>query len=131
MQEQAIIKEYPSLSTCIFSAVIMMFNASRNLLDTAYEFQYSIIKGKPQYAWQLLTLKAKKAIDKNRNSLISIETAVEMFRRSGLEPPAVEGTGFFNAKLTNYRAAIYFRRGISGWRVEYIGPVTPDQISAP
>lgn len=73
--------------------------------------------------WQLLTPGAKKVNDKN--SVTSIKSAVEIFERSELKPPAVGDTGLFNAKLTSSDGVIYFHRGIGGWGVEYIGSADP------
>lgn len=132
MGKQAIVfnfKRVSILSVCIFCAIMLLFNASGSLIGTAYEFQCYITDGKSEHAWKLLTPNAKKVIDKG--SLTSMETAVEMFKKSGLKSPPVEGIGFFNAKLTGSREAIYFNRRIGGWRVEYIEPITPDQIPAP
>lgn len=123
------LKRVSILSVCILSAIMLLFNASGSLIGTAHEFQYYITDGKSEHAWKLLTPKAKKAIDKS--SLTSMEIAVEMFKKSELKSPPVEGIGFLNAKLTGSREAIYFHRGIGGWRVEYIEPITPDHIPAP
>ncbi|MPM79403.1 hypothetical protein SDC9_126436 [bioreactor metagenome] len=123
------LKRVSILSVFILSAIMLLFNASGSLIGTAHEFQYYIADGKSEHAWKLLTPNAKKVIDKG--SLTSMETAVEMFKKCGLKSPPVEGIGFFNAKLTGSREAIYFHRRIGGWRVEYIEPITPDQIPAP
>lgn len=103
--------------------ISILFNAGENLIETAYEFQNSIIKGNSRFAWQLLTPKAKKAID--RNSVTSIESAIEAFEKSKLKKLDIDGIGIFDAKLTNSDGVIYFHRGIGGWRVEYIGPAVP------
>lgn len=105
----------------VFCITVILFNAGEDLIETAYQFNNSIARGNSEFVWQLLTPGAKKVIDKN--SVTSIESAVEIFERSELKPPAVDGIGLFNAKLTSSDGIIYFHRGIGGWRVEYIGSV--------
>lgn len=111
----------------IFCIVSILFNASGNLIETAYEFQKSITKGDSKFSWQLLSLNARKTIEKD--SMASMYDAIEVFERSELKRPTVDRIGFFNAKLTNSDGIIYFQRGVGGWRVEYIGPNESQKIS--
>ncbi|MBS4024970.1 MAG: hypothetical protein KGZ96_04760 [Clostridia bacterium] len=113
----------------VFCIVVILFNAGENLIQTAYEFEKSITRGNSEFAWQLLTPSAKKAVDKS--SLTSTRSAIEMFEKSEMKPPAVDGIGFFNAKLTISDGVIYFHRGIGGWKVEYVGPAVLQQVSVP
>lgn len=110
-----------------FCTVSILFNAGGNLIETAYEFQKSITKGDPEFSWKLLSHSAKKAIDKN--SITSMDAAIQVFEKSEMKRPTIDGIGFFNAKISNSEGAIYFQRGIGGWRVEYIDSNELQQIS--
>lgn len=111
----------------VFCIVSLLFSASGNLIETAYEFQKSITKGDPKFSWQLLSPNARKIIEKD--SITSMDDAIEVFARSELKKPTVDGIGFFNAKLTNSDGIIYFQRGVGGWRVEYIGSKESQKVS--